>query len=126
MTIAEIIDRVDRNVPNAFSGAEKVRWIAQLDGRIAADVMLMSPAEIRQLGYRYPEDKNTEPLVEFPHDDIYELWLEAQIHYHNGETNKYQNTIQLYNASYGGFVRWFASNFEPAQGYGRREIDGAF
>lgn len=37
----------------------------------------------------------------------------------NGEYNKYQNSMEQFNAHYGNFVRWFASTYEPAQGYVR-------
>ncbi len=116
-TIGQILSQVDENVPNAFSQQTKVDWISELDGKIAADVFLMGIGEIRQLRYRLPEDLKSEPLVSFPHDGIYALWLEARIHYQNGEADKYQNTMQLYNASYQNFVRWFARTYEPAQGY---------
>lgn len=114
--IVDIIARVDENRPNAFSSATKMKWISDLDGKIAADVFLMDIAQIRELEYRHPDGLEQEPLVTFPHDDIYDLWLEAKIDAANGEYNRYQNTMQLYNESYGNFVRWFASVYEPAQG----------
>lgn len=114
-TIQEIIDRVDENRPNAFSSATKLKWISDLDGKIAADVFLMGIEEIRQLQYKGEEGLLKEPLVSYPHDDIYDLWLEARIDAANGEYNRYQNDMQLYNETFGNFVRWFASVYEPAQ-----------
>lgn len=116
-TIQEIIDRVDEMKPNAFTEQRKLQWIEELDGKIALDVMLMSVEDAGQFRYSYPEDMDSEPLVRFPHDSIYELWLAAQIDFANGEYNKYQNTMEQYNAHYGAFVRWFAATYEPAQGY---------
>lgn len=117
-TIQEIIKRVDENKPNAFAPLTKMKWISDLDGKIAADVFLMDIAQIRELQYVGEEGLKKEPLVSYPHDDIYDLWLEAKIDAANGEYNRYQNTMQLYNESYGNFVRWFASVYEPAQGNG--------
>ena len=114
-TIRDLIARVDRNNPNAFSKETKVNWIAQLDGKIALNVMLMDVAETAQFRYKLPEALDYEPLVAFPHDDIYELWLNAKIHAENGETERYQNTLTLYNAAYKYYVRWFASTYAPAQ-----------
>lgn len=114
-TIQEIIDRADANRPNAFSRMTKLKWISDLDGKIAADVFLMGIEEIRQLEYKGEEGLQKEPLVSYPHDDIYDLWLEAKIDAANGEYNRYQNSMQLYNESFGNFVRWFASVYEPAQ-----------
>ena len=114
--IREIIEQVDLQKPNAFPEEGKLRWIAQLDGKIAQNVLLMGVEDLQQFKYRYPEDMETEPLVGFPHEDLYVLWLEAQIDAGNGEWNRYQNTIELYNAAYGNFVEWFANTYRPADG----------
>lgn len=122
VTIKEIIERVDEVKPNAYSEKAKLRWIAELEGLLAADVFLMSPEEIQQVQYSHPEDLNTKVLVDFPHDSIYDYWLMAKIDFMNGEYEKYENTMQIYNAAYQNFVRWFASSYEPAQGYGAEEV----
>ena len=114
-TIKEIIARVDAIKPNAFDDAAKVNWLASLEGKIAADVFLMSFPELAQFRYTVADSMDTEPLVCFPHDDVYDLWLCAQIDLANGEYNKYQNTMVSYNESYGNFVRWFARVYEPSQ-----------
>lgn len=119
-TIKKIIERVDDLRPNAFSETTKLAWISELDGKIAADVMLMSIDDIRQLEYAYPEGLDKEPLVTYPHQELYVYWLQAQIDYANGEYNKYQNSMEMYNEYYGNFVRWFANTYEPAQGYPER------
>lgn len=116
-TIQEIIERVDDIKPNAFTQKTKMAWVAELDGKIAADVMIMNIIDIRQLSYVYPDDLQSTPLVEFPHDSIYDLWLCAKIDFANGEYSKYQNSMEQFNAHYGNFVRWFAAAYEPAQGY---------
>lgn len=115
-TIKEIIERVDENKPNAFSEKQKTRWIAMLDGKIAMSVFMLDIAEVKRLAYSHPDDLETETLVSFPHDDVYDLWLEAKIDFENGEYNKYQNTMEMFNTHYGAFVRWFADTYEPAQG----------
>ena len=38
----------------------------------------------------------------------------------NGEYNKYQNDMAMFNEALGGYIRWFAANYEPAQGGGPR------
>lgn len=119
MTIKEIIEQVDDIKPNAFSEKTKLTWIAELDGSIASDVMMMNIVEVQQLQYRHPTDLESTPLVSFPHDGIYVLWLRAKIDEANGEAERYENSMAQYNASYGKFVRWFAATHEPAQGYAR-------
>lgn len=115
MTNREIIDAVDDVKPNAFSEKTKVRWLDSLEGRVMTEVMLMDPCEVRP--FAYPECMEHEPLLEPPYDDLYVMWLTAQIDLANGEYEKYQNSMTVFNAAWTGFVRWFAARYEPAQGY---------
>lgn len=124
-TIQEIIERVDDTKPNAFLEKTKLEWIAELDGKIAVDVMMMNIVEAQQFRYQHPKDMGSEPLVDFPHDSLYDLWVGAKIDFANGEYRRYQNTMELFNAHYGNFVRWFAATYEPAQGYVRRYENAA-
>lgn len=117
MTISEAIARVDAVKPNAFSNEAKTQWLNHLEGRLAADVFLLAPAEMRCLQYRWPEDRDTGLLVEEPHDDIYVLYLQAKIDEANGEYLKYQATMDMYNQAFGTFLRWFAGLYDPVQGY---------
>lgn len=121
MKIREVIERVDTVKPNAFPTFAKLEWISALEGRIAADVFLMAPVEIRQFRYVYPEDMETELLLEPPHDDIYLLWLQAKIDEENGEYNKYENSMAIYNEHYANFLRWFCQLYDPVQGYKSEE-----
>jgi len=103
--------------PNAFTNDEKTAWLKALDGRVASDVFLWPPAELAGLDYSFRGDKGSELLVGPPYDDIYVMWLAAQIDAANGEFNRYQNSMQLFNENYGAFVRWFAGLYDPSQGY---------
>lgn len=115
-TIRDIIACADALAPNALDERVKVQWIGQLDGRIAIEVMLMNVAETENFRYQYPDAMEISPLVAFPHDDLYDLWLAVKIHAAHGETERYQNALVLYNAAFKNYVRWFASTYAPAQG----------
>lgn len=115
-TFREIMERVDEVRPNAFSERQKLRWLAALEGRVAADVFLMDVAQIRELEPKFPEGLEREPLVSFPHDDIYDTWLIAKIDEANREYTEYQNSMEYHNEHYSSFVKWFARTYRPAQG----------
>ena len=61
------------------------------------------------------DDLGAELLVRFPHDDIYEAWLAAKIDFANGEYEKYQNSMAMYNELYEDFVQLVAMRYRPAQ-----------
>ena len=120
MKVQEVIAMVDDVKPNAFDVATKVKWLDALEGTLASEVFLLAPAEVEQLRLS-PSKLGVELLIGPPYDDIYELWLEAQIDKANGEYNKYQNTMQFYNSRRADFVTWFCQTWDPAQGYKKEE-----
>lgn len=120
MTVREVIAMADDVKPNAFGTDTKIKWLDALEGTLAAEVFLMAQAEIGQLRLS-ADDPEQELLIGPPYDDLYVLWLEAQIDRANGEYNKYQNTMQSYNARRAEFVCWFCQNWDPVQGYMKEE-----
>ena len=55
-----------------------------------------------------------ELLVEPPHSKLYAEYVMARIDYANGEYDKYDNSMQMFNAFWGEFSRWFARMYRPA------------
>lgn len=115
-TVGQIISMVDEIRPNAFSSAVKVAWLNEVEGRIQSEVLLMGPEEVKT--YVWETDQNTQVLVHPPYDNLYGLYLAAMIDFGNGEYNKYQNDMAMFNEALGGYIRWFAANYEPVQGDG--------
>ena len=117
--IKDIIALVDANKFNEYSDETKLRLVAVLDGKIAVDVLLMHPSETGQFNYTYPEGLEMEPLVHFPHDDLYEKWLVAQIDLMNREYEDYQNHMEQFNAAYENFVNWLLTYHTPESYLGK-------
>ena len=92
MRIIDAINQTDSLTPNVYSTEEKVRWLSQVEGLVLATV---SSGQVFQ-GYDGDTDTDTEMKIPSPYDTIYLRWLEAQIHYHNGEMDRYNNAIVLY------------------------------
>ena len=55
-------------------------------------------------------------MVPAPHDKLYRTYLSAMIDFANGEYDKYNNSMILYNKQYGDFVNWYARTYAPADG----------
>ena len=115
-TYGNIIGLVDSYRPNAFDEQLKLWWLVSLDGKIAAEVMLMDVNEVRELlDLKYPEAMEMEPLVGFPHEELYLHYLEAKIAYDNEEYSSYQNAMESFNAVYTSFMTWFLNTYDPIQ-----------
>ena len=98
-TLKSVIDMVDEIKPNAFSNEAKTQWLNECEEIIT---------------YHYDAEKDKELLAQPPHDKIYWAYLTAMIDFANGEYNKYQNTMQVFNSFFSEFMRWFALNYHPA------------
>ena len=112
MTLLQVIRTVDDIKPNAFADETKTTWINECEGLVQTEVLLWAPEEI--LAYTFEKDQGTELLVRPPHDKLYGAYLAAQIDFANGEYDKYQNTMQMFKSYFGEFMRWFATNYRPA------------
>lgn len=118
MTLKQVIDMVDDIKPNAFSNDTKTQWVNEVEGYVQTEVFLLNVDDV--VKYSYEQDKNKTLLVDFPHDKLYWAYLSAMIDFANGEYNKYQNTMQMYNGFMGEFMRWFARTYRPADRGERR------
>ena len=115
MTIQEAITYAKAVKPNAFDNDTLTRWLNELEGMVQTQVLLLRTEAI--ITYTYAQDADTTMLVRPPHDKLYPAYLEARIDYANGEYNKYQNTMQMFNGFYGEFMRWYADTYQPADAH---------
>lgn len=117
MKIREAIALVDRMKPNRFTEEEKIRWLSDIDGMIARELVEThenSPLSGEFTGYT-AEDLDKELIAPFPYDQLYRWYLESQIDIGNMEMNKYNNSKTLYNSAYLTFTDWYNRTHMPKQ-----------
>jgi hypothetical protein len=115
MTIIEAITRIKVLKPDTFLQQDIIRWLSVLDGIIKKEIIDTHEGgeDVIFNGYNEQSDLTQEMLVPAPYDDIYLRWLEAQMDYTNGEYNKYNNSMVVYNESYTNFARFYNSTHMP-------------
>lgn len=106
MKIQELFNYVASVKPHAFPDTALLMWLNELEGRVQLDIFLLALKEI--ISYAWPDDADTELLVSNPHTAMYRYWMQAMIDLENGEYNKYQNTLELFNNAWNEFACWFA------------------
>lgn len=115
MKIDEVINVVDALKPNAYTKEEKIRWLSNLDSRVK--VQIMDAHEDNQhtdfKGYDNLTKLETELLVSEPYDEMYLRWLEAMIDYNNGDDDRYNNAIILFNSAYDSYKRHYTRTHTP-------------
>ena len=117
MRLTKLIGDIDEEKPNAFSNKQKTRWINQLERRIQAKVFLWDVTTLC-VQHTWPEteaDPDPELLVDGAYEEMYEHWLEAQIDYKNGEYDKYENSMEMFNSVWHEFAAWFINTYHPAE-----------
>ena len=115
MTIAQAILRCDDLKPNDYTPEEKIEWLSRLDGRIKIELIdTHEGAEDKEFnGYTEDTDTTTELLAPSPYDEMYLYWLQAQIDYSNGEINKYNSNISMFNTSYSDYAAYYNRTHMP-------------
>lgn len=116
MTIREAINRVDDLKFNTYSDNDKVAWLSRLDNSVKN--LIIDTHEGWECcsaftGYGDTTDMDTVLLVPAPFDEIYLRWLEAQIDYHNGEFDKFNASIIMYNTAFEAYANFYNRNHMP-------------
>ena len=82
---------VKRHIIDTHTGADKVCFTGYTD-KTALDTVLLAPE---------------------PFSEMYLRWMEAQIHYHNGEYGKYNNAILLFNTEFNAYAAFYNQHHMP-------------
>ena len=89
LTVSAVLAQVDALLSNGYTAEEKSRWLCQAEGFIRAEVYGLDGAV-----YLTEVDTLTAPA---PYDELYRHYVEAQIHYANGEMSRYNNAAAMWN-----------------------------
>lgn len=115
MTIQEAITRLDALIFNTYSNDDKIRWLSGLDTAIKQQIIDTHEGgqDVKFFGYTPHTPADTVLLVPAPFDEVYLRWMEAQIHYHNGEYDKYNAAIILYNTAFDAYASYYNKHHMP-------------
>lgn len=112
MTINEAIAHVTALTGNVVENATLVRWLSELDGRLAFEFYHVDAWQ----PYDPTDDLGTELVVPFPWDGkVYVHYLEAMTYYSNGEYERYQNSLTLYNDGQSEFRKFLQRISAPVR-----------
>ena len=112
MTINDCVTYVDSIEPNAYKNEQKARWVRECEGKVYTQVFL-------QQTFDFPDLTpwamlGMELAVPAPYNKLYPRYLQAMIHYANGEYDRYAASMQLFNEAWGELNRWFGRDYDIA------------
>ena len=113
MKAIDIIERVDLLEPNDYSPEQKLHWLSTLDGKIFHEVIRTHEgAEAEEVPVYQTGDE--ELLVGAPYgEDLYYYYLQAMVAAENGETQRYNKRMTLFNSAWQGWVNWYNRSHMP-------------
>jgi hypothetical protein len=115
MKIIEAINKLDDLKHNTYSQSDKVGWLSRLDHMVKKMVIDTHEGgeNVTFTGYDSNSDPETEMLIPEPFDEAYLRWLEAQIDYTNGEYDKYNNSIEMFNTAWKAYQNYYNRTHMP-------------
>ena len=115
MTIIEAINRLDALKHNTYTQSDKVAWLSRLDSMVKRLVIDTHEGgeDVVFEGYNDATDTSTILLMPEPFEEAYLRWMEAQIDYTNGEYNKYNNAITMFNTAFEAYKNYYNRTHMP-------------
>lgn len=115
MTIIEAINSIDNLKHNTYTQTDKVKWLSRLDSMVMRLVIETHEGGeyVDFYGYDDETDIETELLIPEPFDEAYLRWMEAQIDYTNGEYDKYNNSMEMFNATWKDYQNYYNRTHMP-------------
>ena len=94
MTAGQVLTQVDSLLPNAYTREEKLRWLLQAEGTLIREVL--RPVD-RETSVPEKLEESTVLGAGTPYDGLYDLYVQAQIHYADGDMAHWNNAMALWN-----------------------------
>lgn len=121
-TISEVLSYFDNQVPNQYSDEEKIRWLNEIEAQIYNDIILThkDADEIAFHGFTTDTDINTQMIVDLEYSELYRFWLEKSVHYDNGEIDRMNNAMTMFQTYYDNYFSYYNRNHRPVGTHGYR------
>lgn len=120
MKLMEVISAVDALKPNTYSVENKIAWLSWVDETVQREIFDSHQGAGAVFGgYSADTPPDTALLVPPPYDQLYLRYLEAQIDYHNGEYDRFNNAMAMYEAAFDSFAKYYTRTHMPVS-RGRR------
>ncbi len=113
MKIAEVVENVDIMKPNQFDARTKVDWVITIEGQIWDEIILTHEDAPEEAFDACAANGESELIARPPYSDVYRFYLEAQIDLANGEVDRYNNSIEMFNAAWTAFRNHYNRKHMP-------------
>ena len=113
MTLRQCIGQLDSLLHNTYTDHQKILWLSALDGQIQAQLLDTHEGDTVPFVPYGPEDMDRPLLVGPPFEELYLHYLLSRIHYHDGEIDRYNNAVALFDHLYKNYVNNYNRTRRP-------------
>jgi len=113
MTLHNAIREADGKVNNRQSGERKIEWLNEAEYMVAEQQRLNGIVP-GFCGYDADFPADTVLRAPEPWSALYPAYLEARLHYENGEYDRYNNAMAIYNRYFREYAAYLLRNHTPA------------
>ena len=112
--ISECISLLDSLMHNTYTDHHKRRWLSNVDGQLQAQLISTHEGGAVTAGLPYGSgDDQKLLLAPPPFDAMYLHYLQAQMHYLNGEIDRYNNAMAMFQAALDDYARHYNRTHLP-------------
>ena len=113
MTVQQAIEKLDNLKPNSYSVRDKLAWLSRLEAAAYNDVLATHKDAPERFEPVTDADMARELTMPSPYDEAYIFFLGSQVDYNNGEIDKYNNSNEMFEKTYGSYRNWYNRTHEP-------------
>lgn len=126
-TINEVIERVNKVKPDVYDDSTKAEWLLDLEGKIYFQIILTheqlpQKTQVYSAQKNAPDDWSLPLIVDAPYDNLYDLYLIAQIDFHNREMDNYNNSALAFNEAFDQWQKHYHQTHMPVSAGGFKNI----
>lgn len=114
MKLGELIEIIIDTRGQQYDEEFLVGWVNEIEGQAVDEVINQAEGyDIEFTPYEYVQDAERSLQIPDRFRDVYINYLYAKIDFGNQETERYNNDVAMYNASYEAYAAWFRRENRP-------------
>lgn len=114
MKLGELIEIIIDTRGQQYDEEYLTDWLNEIEGQAVDEVINQAEGyNIAFVPYDYTHDAEHTLRIPDRFQDVYLNYLYAKIDFGNQETERYNNDVAMYNASYEAYAAWFRRENRP-------------
>lgn len=110
MKTEDLIDKIEILKPNSYDSDFIKNLIEKCDKKIYSDFLSQHPSVLEEYKQKNLAE-DAELLLPDEYEDVYLSYVMAKMDYYQGDYERYNNEMTMYNSKWLEFVSWFTRNY---------------